>query len=86
MRSLLKNYGDTQKELVTYENRRVYAELLERGYLIGHNRIARLRRLNKIRDKTKKRFKMTTHLKHERPVSLNLKRYQDSETEPGMGI
>jgi len=61
-----------RKSRFTYGSRRVHAELRERGYLIGHNRVARLMRLNKIRAKTKKRFKITTHSKHERPISPNL--------------
>ena len=56
----------------TYGSRRVHAELRERGYLIGHNRVARLMKLNRIRAKTKRRFKITTHSKHRKPVAPNL--------------
>ena len=56
----------------TYGSRRIHAELRERGYPIGHNRVARLMRLNKIRAKTKRRFKITTHSKHRMPVAPNL--------------
>ena len=61
-----------QKSRFTYGSRRVHAELREMGYFVGHNRVARLMKLNKIRAKVKKRFKITTHSKHKRPISPNL--------------
>ena len=61
-----------QKSRFTYGSRRIHAELREMGYFVGHNRVARLMKLNKIRSKVKKRFKITTHSKHKRPVSPNL--------------
>jgi len=61
-----------QKSRFTYGSLRVHAELRERGYFIGHNRIARLMGLNKIRAKTKRRFKITTHSKHKYAISPNL--------------
>jgi len=56
----------------TYGSRRVHAELRERGYHIGYNRVTRLMRVNKIRAKTKRRFKITTHSGHSYPVAENL--------------
>ena len=46
------------------------------------NRVARLMKLKGIRAKTKKKFKVTTHSKHNRPVSENLVKQNFSVTEP----
>ena len=56
----------------TYGSPRVHAELKDRGYRIGRNRVARLMRKHRIRSKVKKRFKVTTHSKHGLPVAENL--------------
>jgi len=56
----------------TYGSPRIYVELRDRGYFIGHNRVARLMRINKIRAKTKRQFKITTHSKHKYSLSPNL--------------
>jgi len=56
----------------TYGSPRVHAELREKGYVIGHNRVARLMKKNNIWSKVKKKFKVTTHSKHGRPVAKNL--------------
>jgi transposase InsO family protein len=56
----------------TYGSPRVHAEMHEKGYVIGHNRVARLMKKNKIRSKVKKKFKVTTHSKHGQPVAKNL--------------
>ncbi len=61
-----------EKSRKTYGSPRVHAELHEKGYLIGHNRVARLMKENKIRAKAKKKFKVTTHSKHRHPVAKNL--------------
>ena len=72
-RKLTREIIEIHKESrFTYGSPRIHAELRERGYFIGHNRVARLMRLNKIRAKTKRRFKITTHSKHRQPISPNL--------------
>jgi putative transposase len=63
-----------EKSRYTYGSPRVHAELQERGYLIGRNRVARLMKNNNIRAKTKKKFKITTHSKHGYPVAKNILR------------
>jgi transposase InsO family protein len=56
----------------TYGSPRIHAELRDMGYFIGRNRVAKLMRMNKIRAKTKKRFKITTHSKHKHSLYPNL--------------
>lgn len=56
----------------TYGSPRVTRELKSQGILCGENRIARLMRENGIRAKMKKRYKITTHSKHTRPIVPNL--------------
>jgi len=56
----------------SYGSSREHVELREKGYHIGHNRVARLMRVNKIRVKTKRRYKITTHSVHSYPVAANL--------------
>ena len=43
----------------TYGNPRIHAELREKGYFYGHNRVARLMRMNKIQAKTKNKERKT---------------------------
>lgn len=60
------------------KNRRVYgspritAELKECGFSCSENRVARLMRINGIMAKTKKKFKITTHSKHNLPIARDL--------------
>ena len=55
-----------------YGSPRVTRELKSQGIVCGKNRIARLMRIEGIRAKMKRRYKMTTHSKHTRPIVPNL--------------
>jgi transposase InsO family protein len=56
----------------TYGSPRITKELKENGIHCGKNRVARLMRLHGIFAKTKRRFKVTTHIYHNLPVAENL--------------
>lgn len=55
-----------------YGSPRIAAELKKQGRQVGENRVAQLMRENGIRAKTKRKFKVTTNAKHQRPVAPNL--------------
>ena len=55
-----------------YGSPRVTEALHQRGYQVGHNRIARLMRGNGLGRRPQKRFRSTTNSKHEFPVAENL--------------
>ena len=55
-----------------YGSPRVYHELRNRGYQIGHNRIARLMRENGLNCRLRKKFAITTNSKHHEPVAENI--------------
>jgi putative transposase len=69
--------GIHERSRRTYGSPRVHAEMREKGYRIGRNRVARLMREHGIRSKVKKRFKVTTHSKHGLPVAANLLKRND---------
>jgi len=72
-KELLREIREVHKMIrFTYGSPRIHAELRDRGYFIGRNRVARLMRINKIRAKTKRRFKIITHSKHKYSLSPNL--------------
>lgn len=56
----------------TYGSPRVTAELRAEGIHCGENRVARLMRVNGIRAKMKRQFKVTTDSRHRLPVAPNL--------------
>jgi len=56
----------------TYGSPRITADLRANGETCGHNRVARLMRVNGIAAKTKRKFKITTNSKHNHPVAPNL--------------
>lgn len=51
---------------------RVYKELLKQGFRCNRKRVARLMRVNGIRSKVKRRYKITTDSDHQHPVAENL--------------
>lgn len=57
-----------------YGSPRITAELKEKGFPCSENRIARLMRLHYIMAKTKRKFKITTHSKHDLPLARDLVR------------
>jgi putative transposase len=70
-----------QKSRQTYGSPRIQAELVAQGIRCGHNRVARLMRLNGLRAKQKRAFKVkTTDSNHHQPVAPNLLD-QDFQTE-----
>jgi putative transposase len=61
------------KSRQTYGSPRIQAELVAQGIRCGHNRVARLMRLNGLRAKQKRAFKVkTTDSNHHQPVAPNL--------------
>jgi transposase InsO family protein len=56
----------------TYGSPSIQNALGDDGINVSKNRVARLMRENDIRAKTKKKFKVTTNSRHNRPVSENL--------------
>lgn len=56
----------------TYGSPRITAELREQGIRCSENRIARIMRKYGIIAKTKRKFKVTTQSKHNKPVAANL--------------
>ena len=55
-----------------YGSPRITDALRQRGYKYNHKRVARLMRVNGIRSKRQRKFKVTTHSRHKRPVAANL--------------
>jgi putative transposase len=56
----------------TYGYRRIYHDLKSQGEKCGKPRVAKIMKLNEIRPKTRRKFKMTTDLKHDKPIFNNL--------------
>lgn len=70
-----------RKSRQTYGSPRIQAELVAQGIRCGHNRVARLMRLNGLRAKQKRAFKVkTTDSNHHQPVAANLLA-QDFQTD-----
>jgi len=58
----------------TYGSPRITEELRSWGISCGENRVARLMKVNSIAAKSKKRYRITTHSRHQRPIVPNLLR------------
>jgi len=67
-----KNYGRI----------RIHEELKAQGKRCNIKRVARLMKENNIRAKTKRKFRVTTHSKHDHPISENLLHKEMVVTEP----
>jgi transposase InsO family protein len=55
-----------------YGSLRMTQALRQRGFNCNHKRVERLMRVNGIRSKRRRKFKITTHSKHKRAVAANL--------------
>ena len=62
-------YAESNK---TYGSPRITTALRAKGITCNHKRVERLMRAKGIYAKTKKKFKITTHSKHKRPIAENL--------------
>ena len=65
-----------------YGARRIRRKLLQLGKAVSRKRIARLMKATSLYCKTKRRFKVTTNSKHNRPVSPNLLQRQFNVSRP----
>ncbi|XKH61853.1 IS3 family transposase [Halomonas sediminis] len=61
-----------QKNRATYGTRRIQKKLTGDGETISRRRIARLMKEESLECKTRRKFKATTHSKHDKPVAPNL--------------
>ena len=55
-----------------YGSPRVHEALKQKGYLVGHNRIARLMRDNGLNCRPRKKYVATTNSRHNEPVAPNI--------------
>jgi putative transposase len=60
-----------KKSRKTYGYRRIHGDFIDMKESCGKHRIARLMRENNIRPKTKRKFKVTTNSKHNKPIHEN---------------
>ncbi|MFC2141459.1 IS3 family transposase [Acidobacteriota bacterium] len=65
-----------------YGSPRVTAELRDRGFRCGENRIARIMRENGIASLTRRRYKITTNSDHKLPVAEDLVERDFTATAP----
>jgi len=61
-----------KKSRFNYGSPRIFKALREKGIECGKNRVIRLMKINNIRSKTRKKFKVTTNSKHNNPVYENI--------------
>jgi transposase InsO family protein len=55
----------------TYGSPRVHAQLIREGYSIGEAQVARLMRAAGLRGRVRRRFKVTTDSRHDKPIAPN---------------
>ena len=67
--TLIKQVFEESKK--TYGSPRITAELKKQGYVISKPRVAKLMRLNGIRSKVKRKYKVTTDSNHSYAISEN---------------
>lgn len=79
---LVKIRESHSKSRKTYGSPRIAEDLRAEGIVCGKNRIARLMKDNGIVAKTKKKFKVTTNSKHNKPIAENLLKDNVTVTEP----
>ena len=65
-----------------YGSPRMTQALRQRGFKCNHKRVERLMRVNGIRSKRKRKFKITTHSKHKRTVAANLVQRHFTASKP----
>jgi putative transposase len=68
----------------TYGSPRITAELNNRGFACSKPRVARLMRRYYIRAKTKRRYRITTHSKHNLPIARDLVKRQFIVPKPNI--
>jgi transposase InsO family protein len=70
-RFLLHIKASFRQSRQTYGYRRIYADLCENQEVCGKHRVARLMRENNIKPKTRRKFKVITDSKHNKPIHGN---------------
>jgi putative transposase len=71
-----------QQSKCTYGSPRITAELQDRGYQVNKKRVARLMRVDGLRPKTVRRFRVTTDSRHNHRVAPNLLNRSFAVAEP----
>jgi putative transposase len=71
-----------KKSRETYGHRRIHADLMGQKETCGKHRVERLMRENNIQPKTRRKFKMTTDSKHNKPIHENLLSRQFNASSP----
>lgn len=66
----------------TYGSPRITRVLKKQGHSVGHNRVARLMRLDGLRAKARRRYKRTTDSQHGLPVAPNLVKQDFQASSP----